>query len=228
MEKKVEHINHQLLISQIENKSTIQSRILARYLHTNFNFNAETKLRVPEIIWQGNEECVRGYLKHLFQADGTVNIRNTRAKKEFNIRLASSYKELLNDIQILLSNFGIVSQIYKRRNERYADMPNGKGGSKSYLCKIQYELLIMGESKNVFFKEIGFFGAKQSRLNEYIEICGNSRKKEKFKTKITDIQFAGNESVYDTTQPEKNAVIFNSLHTGQCGEQPLHPLTSCL
>jgi ribonucleoside-diphosphate reductase alpha chain len=211
-----------------QNKSTIQSRILARYLDTNFNFNTETKLRVPEIIWQGNEECVRGYLKHLFQADGTVNIRNTRAKKEFNIRLASSYKELLNDVQMLLSNFGIVSHIYKRRNERYVDMPNGKGGSKPYLCKIQYELLIMGESKNVFFKEIGFFGAKQSRLNEYIEICGKSRKKEKFKTKITDIQFAGNEPVYDTTQPEKNAVIFNSLHTGQCGEQPLHPLTSCL
>jgi ribonucleoside-diphosphate reductase alpha chain len=116
---------------------------------------------------------------------------------------------------MLLSNFGIVSHIYKRRNERYVDMPNGKGGSKPYLCKIQYELLIMGESKNVFFKEIGFFGAKQSRLNEYIEICGKSRKKEKFKTKITDIQFAGNEPVY-------------SLHTGQCGEQPLHPLTSCL
>jgi len=34
--------------------------------------------------------------------------------------------------------------------------------------------------------------------------------------------------VFDTTQPDHHAVIFNGLVTGQCGEQPLPPYGSCL
>ncbi len=37
----------------------------------------------------------------------------------------------------------------------------------------------------------------------------------------------GRETVYDTTQPDGNAVIFNGLVTGQCGEQPLPPYGCC-
>ncbi len=45
----------------------IRSVILARVLE-QYGFTAKTKLQVPEIVWRGNEECVKGYLRGLFQA----------------------------------------------------------------------------------------------------------------------------------------------------------------
>jgi ribonucleoside-diphosphate reductase alpha chain len=35
-------------------RSVILARVLAQY-----GFTAETKLKVPEMIWRGNEECVK-------------------------------------------------------------------------------------------------------------------------------------------------------------------------
>jgi ribonucleoside-diphosphate reductase alpha chain len=210
-----------------KNNSRIGSSILHRYLSNNFNFNENTKLRVPEIIWQGNEQCIKGYLKYLFQADGKVEV-NGHNKSNYDIRLSSSYPKLLTDVQQLLANFGIVSHIYKRRDSRYKMMPDGKGGQKEYFCQTEYELVIMGNSKGIFYKEIGFFGKKQERLEDCIQRIGVGRKKERYQTKIKSIEFCGVESAYDTTQPDKNSVIFNGLVTGQCGEQPLHPLTACL
>ncbi len=50
----------------------IRSVILPRILAANYGITPQSKLRVPEIVWRGNEACVRGYLRGLFQADGTV------------------------------------------------------------------------------------------------------------------------------------------------------------
>ncbi|WP_275575283.1 LAGLIDADG family homing endonuclease, partial [Methylocucumis oryzae] len=96
------------------NMVMIRSVILARLL-AFYGFNKESKLRVPEVIWQGTEACVKGYLSALFQADGTVNISG--ASMSCSVRLASSYTELLKDVQILLSNFGIFCRIKKKRRE---------------------------------------------------------------------------------------------------------------
>src|ERR1700688_4041401 len=81
-------------------RSVILARVLAQY-----GFTAETKLKVPEIVWRGNEECVKGYLRALFQADGTVQRDDKNAY--CTIRLASSKQSLLKDVQMLLANFGI-------------------------------------------------------------------------------------------------------------------------
>jgi len=203
----------------------IRSVILARCLE-HYGFTKSTKHKVPEVIWRGSEDCVKGYLRGLFQADGTVNVSSS--SKSCSIRLASSYVALLKDVQMLLANFGIFSRIHKRRDAGERVLPDGKGGSKSYPCQADYELIIDGESRERFMNEIGFLGeTKNTRHQTWVQ--GKAlRKTQSFTTRVASITYLGKEPVFDTTQADHNTVIFNGLVTGQCGEQPLPEYGSCL
>ncbi|MDP3614840.1 MAG: LAGLIDADG family homing endonuclease, partial [Rubrivivax sp.] len=74
----------------------LRSVLLARALE-KLGFNAESKLRVPEVLWRGTEACVRGYLRALFQTDGTVNVSDT--SQSCSVRLTSVERPLLRDVQ---------------------------------------------------------------------------------------------------------------------------------
>ncbi|HHH46166.1 MAG TPA: ribonucleoside-diphosphate reductase, partial [Thiotrichales bacterium] len=203
----------------------VRSVILARVL-AHYGFTRETKLKVPEVIWRGTKECVRGYLQALFQADGTVNISGK--SQSCSIRLASSYPSLLKDVQVLLGNFGVFSRIRKRRDAGKRYLPDGKGGSRQYECAADYELIIDGESRDRFMERIGFLlDYKNARYRRWVQ--GRPlRKTQSFMSKVAEIAYVGKEAVFDTTQDDHNTVIFNGIVTGQCGEQPLPPYGSCL
>ncbi len=207
------------------NMIMIRSVLLARILEF-YGFNKDSKLRVPEVIWQGTEACVKGYLSALFQADGTV--QRDDKNHYCTIRLASSHPELLKDVQMLLSNFGVFSRVLKRRNAAFRMLPDGKGGQKAYACKADYELIIGSESRDIFMQEIGFLSAEKNE--KYSEWAKNitRAKKNNFISPIISIEYIGTEAVFDTTQNDNNTLIFNGLVTGNCGEQPLPPYGSCL
>jgi ribonucleoside-diphosphate reductase alpha chain len=203
-------------------RSVILARVLAQY-----GFTAETKLKVPEIVWRGNEDCVKGYLRGLFQADGTVNISGNDGTS-CSVRLASSHQSLLKDVQMLLANFGIFARVLKRREAGNRLLPDGKGGKKEYACGADYELIVDGESREHFMAQIGFLTEEKSR--KYAQwVQGKAlRTSQRFTSRIAEIIYVGREAVFDTTQADCNTVIFNGLVTGQCGEQPLPPYGSCL
>jgi ribonucleoside-diphosphate reductase alpha chain len=202
----------------------IRSVLLARYLE-HLGFTAASKHAVPEVIWRGTEECVRGYLQALFQTDGTVNISSN--SQTCSVRLASSQPSLLTDVQVLLANFGVFSRVRKRREAGERVLPDGRGGKRSYPCKADYELIVDGESRERFMQEVGFLGeAKVRKYRDWVQ--GKAlRKTQRFTTRIASITPAGREAVYDTTQPDHHSVVFNGLVTGQCGEQPLPPYGCC-
>ncbi len=206
------------------NQVLIRSVLLARALAV-YDFTKDTKLRVPEVVWQGSEVCVRAYLQGLFQTDGTVNV-STRSQS-CSVRLTSVHRPLLQDVQILLANFGVCSRLHARRAAGQKTMPDGHGGQRDYPCQALFELIIDGESRDIFMREIGFLlPAKRQRYDAWAE--GKVlRKHQRFTTRITHIQPAGCEAVFDTTQPDGNTVIFNGLVTGQCAEQPLPPYGCC-
>lgn len=204
---------------------SIRSVTLARVLEREFNFNKNTKLSVPSIIWSGTEDCVKSYLQGLFQADGTVLVNET--SNTCSVRLSSISESLLAEVQILLSNFGIYSSIRLARTAANRYLPDGKGDVKLYSCQDCYELIIDGESRNVFAKEIGFLGtAKGDKLNTWLS-QKQLRKTQSFTATIQAIEYIGKEAVYDTTQQDHNAVIFNGMVTGQCAEQPLPAYGCC-
>ncbi len=203
----------------------IRSVLLARVLE-HYGFTRASKLCVPEVIWRGSEACVKGYLRGLFQADGTVNV--SVKSQSCSIRLASSHNALLKDVQMLLANFGIFCSIRKRRAAGARQLPDGRDGSKMYQCSADYELIIDGESRDRYMSEIGFL--LDYKNDRYRKWAGDKllRKTRKFASKIASISYAGREAVFDTTQADCNTVIFNGLVTGQCGEQPLPPYGACL
>jgi ribonucleoside-diphosphate reductase alpha chain len=202
----------------------IRSVLLARALEA-LGFTRDTKLRVPELVWQGSEACVKAYLRALFQTDGTVNISG--ASESCSIRLSSSYPQLLKDVQVLLANFGVFGRVRLRRQATVKAMPDGKGGQADYACQSQYELIVDGESREQFMREIGFLlDYKTARYRDWV--AGKVlRKTQRFASRIATIVSAGQEAVFDTTQADHNTVIFNGLVTGQCGEQPLPPYGCC-
>lgn len=212
--------------TDIDTRNCVQIRsvLLARWL-AEFGFNRDTKLQVPSVVWRGTEACVRGYLQALFQTDGTV-AANT-ASQTCSVRLASVHKPLLQEVQQLLANFGILSSIYLRRVADSRPLPDGKGGTKLYHCQDAYELIIDGASRDLFMREIAFLlPLKNEKYQNWAE--GRSLfKKAQHTATITSIQSAGVAPVYDTTQVDHNTVIFNGLVTGQCAEQPLPPYGCC-
>ncbi|MGH8133257.1 MAG: LAGLIDADG family homing endonuclease, partial [Steroidobacteraceae bacterium] len=203
----------------------IRSVLLARALE-RYGFTVKSKQHVPEVVWRGNEECIRGYLRGLFQSDGTVQRQDRNAY--CTIRLASSVPSLLKDVQVLLANFGILSRVLKRRDPGQRALPDGNGGRKLYNCKADYELIIGSGSRDRFMQEIGFItDAKNQKYREWREQHPTAYQ-EKFVSVIASIEHVGREAVFDTTQPDKNNLIFNGLVTGNCGEQALPKYGSCL
>ncbi len=202
----------------------IRSVILTRLLE-QLGFSRESKLRVPEVVWRGTEDCVKGYLRGLFQADGTVNVSVSR--QSCSVRLASSERGLLQDVQMLLANFGVLSRIHQRRLAARRTLPDGRGGSREYECKADHELIIAGESRDRFMQEVGFL--LENKNQRYRDWAGDKllRKTQRFTSPIARIEYVGEEAVFDTTQADHNTVIFNGLVTGQCGEQPLPEYGAC-
>jgi ribonucleoside-diphosphate reductase alpha chain len=203
----------------------IRSVILARMLK-HYGFTAETKVKVPEVVWCGTEDCVKGYLRALFQCDGTVQRSDKNA--HCTVRLASSVPSLLKEVQQLLGNFGIFSRVMARRKAGQRMMPDGKGGKKLYDCKADYELLIGSRSRDCFMQEIGFISDEKNQKYAEWRVGRLLSQAEKFTSPIKSIEYVGAEAVYDTTQDDKNNLIFNAVVSGNCGEQPLPPYGSCL
>ncbi|MGF1529147.1 MAG: LAGLIDADG family homing endonuclease [Candidatus Competibacterales bacterium] len=206
------------------NLLVLRSFVLARLLE-HHGFTKTSKFSVPEVVWRGTRECVRGYLRGLFQVDGTVDVSSNR--QSCSIRLASSHRSLLTDVQMLLVNFGVLCRIHPRRLTGRREFPDGKGGSRECDCHADYELVIDGESRERFMERIGFLlDDKTAPYGDWVNdrvLC----KTQRFTSEVVAIEHVGREAVFDTTQKDHNCVIFNGIVSGQCGEQPLPPYGSC-
>jgi len=186
----------------------------------------ENKHQVPEVVFQGTEAMQRGFLQALFTADGSIQ---GTLEKPFSVRLAANAIELLEGVQQLLGNFGIVSRIYTHhRGPGTASLPHGKDGYSDYVTQPQHELVISKSNMAVFAEEIGFLletkqAALLSKLGEYVK----GPHQERFLATVEAITAEGVEQVFDLTEPLTHSFVANGIVVHNCGEQPLGAFSVC-
>ncbi|WP_027878334.1 intein-containing adenosylcobalamin-dependent ribonucleoside-diphosphate reductase [Meiothermus cerbereus] len=179
-----------------------------------------TEKRVPESIFTAPREAVVGFLRGLFSTDGTVE-RNDR-KQSCSVRLASSSLGLLEDVQLLLLNFGIFGRIHHRRAASFKALPDGRGGLCEYPVAEQYELIIGSESRDRFAEIIGFaLPEKQAKLEQFIRERSRGGYRQRFEVTVSQVEPAGIAPVYDLTEPVTHSLIAGGVVAHNCGEIPL-------
>jgi ribonucleoside-diphosphate reductase alpha chain len=153
---------------------------------------------VPNVVWNGTEQCVKSYLKLLFSTSAVCTV-----EREL-IRYYSSNKRFLQDLQILLINFGIKSTI--------------KGSNP-------YSLTVHGKSFKPFMYKVGLTTSSKIRN---IDVPRDSTGEVKYFTKVTSVtKLPGKHKVYDAEEYDTHKLIFNGIVTGNCSEQFMYHGESC-
>jgi uncharacterized protein len=116
-----------------------------------FGTRSSTKF-IPQAIHTLTRHQLSLFLNRLFSCDGSIYEKRAGAKRAWQISYASSSQQLIDDVQHLLSRFGILATRRTRMMGRE-----------------QYELIISGEHITGFIAHIGFFGRKRIREARYLE-----------------------------------------------------------
>lgn len=187
---------------------------------------------IPEWIWNGNKETQSQYLRGLFITDGTVRISDS--KKVYGnpiyLSLASVSLDLLRNVQIILSNTGINSKIYKLHDKREEMLPNGKGSYSKYECQPAWRLNITDKNSALKFENLTKFLSYKGILLEDRQYRDNTKKFDSIKS----IEQIENQDVYCTTvESDEHVWVCNSFITSNCNEiylytDPDHTFVCCL
>ncbi len=193
----------------------ISSSGLAR-LAADYGVTLEHKIPANKIE-QASYEFYRGFLRGLFDADGSVQ---GNQQKGVSVRLAQSNLETLKIVQRMLARLGIISNIYQeRRPESYRHLPDSNREPALYFCKAEHDLVISNDNIYYFQKIVGFQEPKKAaRLQELCSGYKRQLNRERFSVKIKEIVPDGLEAVYDCTVPAVSRFDANGIVAHNCGE----------
>ncbi|MBD2255799.1 ribonucleoside-triphosphate reductase, adenosylcobalamin-dependent [Nostoc parmelioides] len=201
---------HQQLKHRVINSSGLAK------LAANYGVTLEHKMPTDKIE-QASYEFYRGFLRGLFDADGSVQ---GNQQKGVSVRLAQSNLKTLQIVQRMLARLGIISAIYQeRRPEAYRLLPNSNRELELYSCKAQHELVISNDNLYLFEQIVGFQEPQKStRLQELLGGYKRKLNRERFAIKVKQIVSDGLEAVYDCTVPGASQFDANGIVAHNCGE----------
>ncbi|MCY7390100.1 MAG: ribonucleoside-triphosphate reductase, adenosylcobalamin-dependent, partial [Leptolyngbyaceae cyanobacterium CAN_BIN12] len=185
-------------------------------LATRYGLQIKAKTITTDIE-QTSYQFYRGFLRGLFDADGSVQGSQT---KGVSIRLAQSDLPRLQAVQRMLLRLGVASTIYQnRRPEQVRLLPNSQRELAEYSCKAQHELVIANDNLLIFQEIIGFQEPEKFQRLETL-LAGYKRQlnRERFTVTVTDIVPDGEEPVYDCTVPGPARFDANGFVAHNCGE----------
>ena len=192
-----------------------------------FAYGLKLEPKVPGIgIELGSSAFYRGFLRGLFDADGSVQGSRT---KGVSVRLAQSDLGTLRVVQRMLLRLGIPSRIFEnRRPAGKTRLPDGKGETALYPTRAQHELVISKNNLARFATLVGFsHKSKDSLLKSHLSSYQRRLNRERFIATVAELVPVGEEEVFDCRVPGANAFDANGFVVHNCGEQPLLPYESC-
>ncbi|BAY63711.1 replicative DNA helicase [Calothrix brevissima NIES-22] len=175
---------------------------------------------LPVKFLSQSQEVLIGFLQGIFSADGTVE------KSCRRIKLVNKSKSLLQQIQLILLELGILSTVRCVRKKDYRGVvyTTADGTQKISADNGSYALSIYSFSYKLFHQLIGFplSPAKEERLEEwnakplpnYTVATINSC----FTVQVNNVEEFGEEPVYDLHVPLTHSFIANGCITHNCGE----------
>ncbi len=149
--------------------------------------------RIPNLVFKSPKPVVVAFLRSLFDAEGCVYHKDCKAK---HIIFTSSSLEMINDVAVLLSNFGIYGNFLYNKKDGYEDV---------------YQIKIATSCLRLYSEQIGFDDpSKSKKLSEILSTCtfNNMSKLDTVKIiridKIRDI-------FYDFTVPDRHQYVANGM-----------------
>ena len=182
--------------------------------------------RFKDDVYNLDRQSLSALLSGVFTADGTV--ANSGEKSQY-ISLDSTSLELLRQVQLLLLSFGVKAKIYQNRRsgDLVAILPDGTGGGKSYPVKQMHSLQISRSSRFIFEREIGFHPASPksaalAKLNAEVGVY-----EDRLVDHVASFEPAGEEDVFDLTEPATHHFCANGLVVHNCSEYMFLDDTAC-
>jgi ribonucleoside-diphosphate reductase alpha chain len=163
-----------------------------------------TDKRVPKAIFTASKAEQAAFIGALFSADGCVSTDTFGKTSLLSVQLASSSRELLRDVQVLLADFGIRSYIgwYHPASRKNA----------------QGQLRLYGYQAYKFCHLIGFplSPRKQKEAMAVAENAWQGHVDEGRRARVIDIIEEGIEEVYDVSEPVTHSLIAEGLIVHNC------------
>jgi len=182
--------------------------------------------KLSDKVFLLNKEEQSALVRGLFTADGCV--ANYGNKSQY-VALDSTSLELLQQVQLLLLNFGIKAKLYKNRRagKLIANLPDEKGAMKDYDVKEMYSLRISKNSRILFEEYIGFMS--QSEKAQQLSVLNKTvaTYKESLTDYVESFTYFGNEDVFDLTEPETHHFVANGIAIHNCSEYMFLDNTAC-
>ncbi len=165
---------------------TLQTAHLSDFVSGYLTAGAKTAKRA---LIEASTDMVAGYLQGFFDADGTVQSGTAKGR---SVRLNQSNLEDLKTVQRMLLRLGVASTIYPRHPSKLKEMPDGKGGSKLYNVKENWDLHIGGDNVEQFSNVVSL---SQASKKERLELATSTLKRrpnaEHFFAKIAAVNQRG-------------------------------------
>ncbi len=174
--------------------------------------------RVPWAVEQAPPEAAAAFLQGLFDADGCAVLN--RSKGSY-VGLGSASKDLLGDVQVLLSTFGVFSRIYKVREPGLSSFEyTAKDGSERiYEQRGSYDLRITSSSIEAFARHVGFsLGRKQALLREVLLERPRGFYDVSRTARLVERTEDGIELTYNLSEPRNHSYVVDGVVVRNCSE----------
>lgn len=208
-----------------EDAFKLYSAPLAHILES-FGMTNETKLRIPEFVFDGDMETRKAYLAGYLQFD--AGIGGARNSPSWSLSVTSVSSELLKEVQILLLDANILSHIYALPHTPTVEVKNSETGEfATWNSSPAWRLNVSTrESLKKLSQFVDFKPSHKAKIANAESLATNRKlPARQFFATVSSIVWDGLEDVYDVTVENGNSLIFNGISTGNCVEilQPQEP-----